>query len=94
MTISYLGLSYDPSGCPEIGSLLFRITFYRTIRQRTHVQRADETAPFVVRRRAALFCRIVNYSWPSNVSPPDTLTSPGDSSTLSFFTTPSSTSME
>ncbi len=33
-------------------------------------------------------------SWPSSVSPPETSTLPGAGSLLSFFTTPSSTSIE
>lgn len=37
---------------------------------------------------------ILSQSCPSSVSPPETSTLPGESSTFSFFTTPSSTSME
>jgi hypothetical protein len=49
----------------------------------------------------ALFCPITNvrtrdtgYSCLSSASPPETSTFPGASSMFSFFTTPSSTSME
>ena len=38
--------------------------------------------------------RIESYSCPSSVSPPETSTLPGFGSRLSFFTTPSSTSIE
>ena len=38
--------------------------------------------------------RIESYNCPSSVSPPETSTLPGFGSRLSFFTTPSSTSIE
>ena len=49
------------------------------------------TSPAMTLRNRYVFS---DYNCPSSVSPPETSTVPGFSSMLSFFTTPSSTSME